>query len=93
MTDSPTTRPPNRSRRRFLGRAAVAVAGGTAAAAGVAARPARAAVTQALAHYQATPKGKASCTTCSQFVSPNACKVVSGGVSPLGWCLLFAPKL
>ncbi len=94
MTDPLNAKPQNAARRLFLGRAALAVAGGTAAAAaGLAASPAQAAVTQTLAHYQGTPKGKASCTTCSQFVTPNACKVVSGVVAPTGWCLLFAPKM
>ena len=94
MTDPLNAKPQNTARRLFLGRAARAVAGGTAAAAaGLAASPAQAAVSQTLAHYQGTPKGKASCTTCSQFITPNACKVVSGVVAPTGWCLLFAPKM
>ena len=93
MTDPLNSRPLNSARRLFLGRAALALAGGAAAAASLAAGPARSAVTQTLAHYQGSPKGKASCTTCSQFVTPNACKVVSGVVAPTGWCLLFTQKM
>ena len=92
MTDSSNDKPQNGARRLFLGRAALVVAGGTAAAASLAAAPAQAAVTQAMAHYQATPKGKASCATCSQFVAPKTCKVVQGVVAPTGWCLLYTPK-
>ena len=92
MTEASNDKLKNGARRLFLGRAALAVAGGTVAAAGLAAAPAQAAVTQTLAHYQPTPKGKANCATCSQFVSPKSCKVVQGVVSPAGWCLLFTPK-
>jgi len=46
-------------------------------------------ISQADAQYQPTPKGMFSCATCTFFIKPHACKVVSGDVSPMGWCKLF----
>jgi len=42
--------------------------------------------------YQDSPKGAQRCDKCSNFVAPSACRVVSGGISANGWCLLFKPK-
>jgi hypothetical protein len=39
--------------------------------------------------YQDTPKGDRQCSGCSLFVAPNACKNVSGEISPNGWCVLW----
>ena len=39
--------------------------------------------------YQTTPKGMFSCAICTFFVRPRGCKVVSGDISPTGWCRLF----
>jgi hypothetical protein len=47
---------------------------------------------QADAMYQTMPKGKERCDLCSNFVSPNACKLVQVAISPNGWCSLFSPK-
>ena len=44
---------------------------------------------QAEAQYQATPKGMFSCATCTFFLKPRSCKVVTGDISPQGWCKLF----
>jgi hypothetical protein len=79
------------SRRKFL-RFAGVVAG--AGALLTAATPALAdsKFSQAMAKYQATPKGAASCRTCTQFEGASACRVVAGPVSASGWCLLYAPK-
>jgi len=46
----------------------------------------------ALAHYQPSPKGKAACDTCTSFLAPSACKVVTGEIAPTGWCMLYAAK-
>ena len=46
-------------------------------------------VSKADAAYQATPKDGSSCALCSFFVRPASCKVVSGDISPNGWCKLF----
>ena len=37
------------------------------------------------------PKG-AKCSGCSLFKKPNACSVVTGKISPNGWCIAYAPK-
>jgi hypothetical protein len=43
--------------------------------------------------YQDKPgKGGAKCSGCSLFTPPNACKVVTGKISPNGWCTAWAKK-
>lgn len=44
------------------------------------------------AAYQASPKGGEKCSGCAQFVAPDGCKVVSGEISPDGWCKLYVAK-
>lgn len=65
-----------------------------AATAGTVVRPAAAQqkLTQAIAKYQATPKGNDHCGVCANFQPPNACKFVQGEINPNGWCQLFSPK-
>ena len=46
-------------------------------------------VSQRAAAYQGTPKGLFSCAACTFFIRPHRCKVVSGEISPTGWCKLF----
>jgi hypothetical protein len=46
-------------------------------------------VSQTAAAYQDTPKGLFSCAACTFFIRPRRCKVVSGDISPTGWCKLF----
>jgi hypothetical protein len=46
-------------------------------------------ITQAEAQYQPMPKGMFSCGVCTFFIRPTACKVVTGAISPNGWCKLF----
>ena len=46
-------------------------------------------VSQHEAAYQARPNGLFSCAACSLFVPPRSCKVVTGDISPSGWCKLF----
>lgn len=53
---------------------------------------AQAKVAQSAVSYQDKPKGTQRCDGCSLFQPPNACKVVTGDVSPQGWCSLFAAK-
>ena len=50
---------------------------------------AEAKLSQQDAAYQDTPKGMFSCALCTLFIPPHACKVVSGDISPRGWCKLF----
>jgi hypothetical protein len=49
-------------------------------------------VSQAAARYQSAPKGDQFCGNCDHFVPPTACKLVEGGISPGGWCGLYAKK-
>ena len=46
-------------------------------------------LSQAVVAYQTTPKGLFSCAACTFFIRPQSCKVVSGDISPSGWCKLF----
>jgi High potential iron-sulfur protein len=39
--------------------------------------------------YRGSPKGDQNCANCKLFVSPNACKSVSGEVSANGWCRIW----
>jgi hypothetical protein len=41
------------------------------------------------AAYQPGPKDHFSCAMCSLFRPPHACEVVSGDISPNGWCKFF----
>jgi hypothetical protein len=49
-------------------------------------------VPQSAVHYQETPNNGRDCAKCKQFVAPNACSLVSGDISPNGWCRLWAAK-
>lgn len=49
-------------------------------------------VSQASVQYQTSPKGEQQCSTCMNFIPPNACKRVEGQISPNGWCLLWTKK-
>jgi hypothetical protein len=42
--------------------------------------------------YQDSPNAGHQCSTCSNFVAPDACKVVVGKISPHGWCTIWTPK-
>ncbi len=42
--------------------------------------------------YQTKPSNGQQCSGCVQFVAPGACKIVSGTISPSGWCELYSPK-
>ncbi|MDP9055958.1 MAG: high-potential iron-sulfur protein [Pseudomonadota bacterium] len=42
--------------------------------------------------YQDKPKGKAQCSNCTQWQAPNACKLVTGVISPTGWCSIYMAK-
>lgn len=78
------------SRRGILSRAAI-IAGGAAVAGGLlVAAPASAKVSPKGVSYQSTPKGGQRCDGCKFWQPPAACKLVSGAISPAGWCTLFA---
>jgi len=83
------------SRRDVMRRAAMITGGGAMVAAGLGhgvALAQGAKVAQSAAQYQATPKAKAQCSGCTSFIAPGSCKLVSGAISPSGWCTLYAAK-
>ena len=44
--------------------------------------------------YKDSPEGDKDCSTCVQFVAPNACKIFPGDteISPKGYCVAYAKK-
>ena len=76
------------SRRRFLGHAAL---GSLSAAVASRAAPASAQqLAQAQVAYQDQPNEGKRCELCIHFSKPNGCKLVSGPISPQGWCRLYS---
>jgi hypothetical protein len=74
-------------------RTALIVAGATPLAAMIANRARGATkVSQSAVHYQPSPKDGKDCDDCANFLSPSACKLVDGNISPKGWCRLFVKK-
>lgn len=76
------------SRRRFLEHTAL----GSLSAA-VASMPAPASaqqLAQAQVGYQDQPHDGKHCDLCIHFMKPNGCKLVTGPISPQGWCKLFS---
>ena len=52
---------------------------------------AQAADNKAQYKYQDQPgAGGAKCSECSLFQSPSSCSVVTGTISPNGWCIAFS---
>jgi hypothetical protein len=79
-----------RADRRLIRRELMtAVLGGLSAALAARAQKQLGKMSQISAAYQSTPKGLFSCAVCSFFIVPRSCKVVSGDISPTGWCKLF----
>jgi hypothetical protein len=80
--------PHNMSRRTVL-----LAAAGAAPLLALGANSARAAgLPPSAVAYQATPKDGHQCDACNFFVAPNACKSVTGTISPTGWCKLWVKK-
>ena len=77
------------TRRRLIFN--LGVLGASVGLAGVA-RAATSKLDQRSAAYQPKPKGKARCDNCTQWQTPDACKVVQGKIDPAGWCVLYARK-
>ena len=81
------------SRREILkvvpaGLAVVALAGALAPREAVAQQK----VAKAMVQYQDKPKDGHQCSGCSNFVAPGSCKVVTGTITPRGWCSIWTPK-
>jgi hypothetical protein len=66
-----------------------AALGSTSASLPARAKASSAKLSQTAAAYQTTAKGMFSCAVCTFFIRPRSCKVVSGDISPTGWCKLF----
>ena len=49
-------------------------------------------LSQEQAQYRDQPNGNQMCSACANFIQPSGCKLVSGQVSPDGWCKLFQAK-
>lgn len=81
-----------RSRRELLGGLALAAGGAAVLGAVLAPGVAAAKVSQKDVGYKPTPKGASRCDNCLQWQPPNACKVVSGVISPQGWCSIYVHK-
>jgi hypothetical protein len=86
MTDRPTTR------RIALKTGLGLLAAGSAAGIATRARAQSAKATPASVGYQTKPSNGQQCSTCTQFVTPAGCLLVSGVISPSGWCELYSPK-
>ncbi len=76
----------------------LAAGSATAAMAGRAAAQVKLAqekLAQELVQYRATPNPDAPasiCSSCVNWVAPNACNIVAGEIHPNGWCVAYAPK-
>ena len=79
-------------KRRGLLKGGLTVLAGTVLASTVARADDDNKVDPASVMYQATPNNGQQCSSCVNFVAPNACKVVSGVVAPTGYCVAYAPK-
>ena len=75
--------------RRLTRRELTAAMGGLSAALPARAEEQPEKLSQIAAAYQSTPKGLFSCAVCTLFIRPHSCKVVSGDISPIGWCRFF----
>ena len=82
------TKNDNEATRRQILRAGLAVVGGAVAVSGAQAQDK---IAPAMVQYQDTPKDGNKCSTCVNFEAPASCKIVSGKISPNGWCIAYAP--
>jgi len=82
----------NRFNRRSVLRTGLTILAGGVLASTAAQAADDSKVEQSVVQYQTSPKDGAMCSGCANFVAPNACKVVSGSISPNGWCVAYAPK-
>jgi len=64
-----------------------------AAALGLIAQPAEAADNKKQFHYQEKPgPGGKKCSNCRFFRAPHGCSIVTGTISPAGWCIAWAKR-
>ncbi len=86
MNDKPATR------RTALKTGLGLLAAGGAAGIATRARAQSAKADPASVGYQTKPSNGQQCSGCSQFIAPAGCQLVSGVISPSGWCELYSPK-
>jgi len=84
--------PEDKASRRAALKAGLAILG-IAGAAGIAGRAEAqsAKADPSTVGYQTKPSNGQQCSGCIQWAPPNACKIVSGTISPSGWCELYSP--
>ena len=90
MTDKPIAA--KHSRRDIILLAATGVAAISVGGHAITPAFASSKMSQKDVQYQAKPKGAARCDGCIQWQPPAACKLVTGIISPAGWCAIYAPK-
>lgn len=49
-------------------------------------------VSKTEANYKVAGEGESPCATCSQFIPPDACKLVSGTISDKATCDMYSPQ-
>ena len=54
--------------------------------------PAQAADNKKQFKYQDKPKNGRKCSSCRFFKAPHGCTIVTGKISPNGWCVAWAKK-
>ena len=74
------------SRRLLLQKAAVTVSSVTVLGTVAESATAQAKMSQQSVGYQSEPNAGHRCGICFQFQPPAACRIVSGRISPQGWC-------
>ena len=75
-----------------MSRRTVLIAAVAAAPALALGRAEAAALPKTAVAYQDGPKNGKRCDGCNLFVSPDACKSVSGKIAAAGWCKLWVAK-
>jgi hypothetical protein len=83
------------SRRRFLecsasGAVTLGLLGSVAEANEFRADVAYNRMNKVASHYQNRPNGSEYCGRCRHFQAPHACEIVTGRISPRGWCRYFS---
>jgi len=76
------------SRRRFLGQTALVSLSAVFASLPAPAEAQQ--LAQAQVGYQNQPNDGKRCELCIHFLKPSGCKLVTGPISPKGWCRLFS---
>ena len=80
------------SRRLLLQKAAVTVSSVTVLGTVAESATAQAKMSQQSVGYQSEPNAGHRCGFCFQFQPPAACRIVSGRISPQGWCTRWFPR-